>query len=429
MCLYYLNRVRRFSSFEAVGEATLTKILRAIGLMSGTSMDGIDLALVETDGESVLKRGPGLAVPYDPAFRERLRGALEDACGLGAADERPGSLAGVEEELTFKHADAVARYLEEYGWDAGDIDILGFHGQTVMHRPEDHLTVQLGDGALLADKTGIRTACDFRSRDVAAGGEGAPLVPVYHQALAGSTGLDLPICIVNIGGVANVTWIGEGDELLAFDTGPGNALIDDWMARHGAEPMDRDGKCALEGKLSEPRLARLLDNPYFAETPPKSLDRDAFSLDAVEGLSLEAGAATLTAFTALSIARADFHFPMPPKQWIITGGGARNPALMGELQKRLDGEVMAADKIACHNVTNDGDTDGETARDRATSAVASDVASDNWSSEFMEAEAFAYLAVRCLKDLPLTFPGTTGVARPMTGGKVVEPAIAGRSTH
>jgi len=381
--------------------------------MSGTSMDGIDLALIETDGEYKIKRGANMSVAYDAAFRERLGKALQDAALMASAEERPGILAPVERELTRKHAEAVNKFLNIRHLLKTDISLLGFHGQTVLHRPDEKLTVQLGLGEDLAQRTGIKTAYDFRQSDVAAGGQGAPLVPVYHQALVKSAGLDLPVAIVNLGGVGNVTYISDdnekGSELLAFDTGPGNALIDDWVMQHTGQPMDKDGEIAAKGTLSERVLSELLDNPYFSNPPPKSLDRNEFSLSPLKGMSLENGAKTLAAFTALSLARATSHFPKPPKTWIISGGGTKNPTLMAELEMRLDGNVIRADNVT-GRIKSGGAEAGDCCNLHSTTS--------GWSSEFMEAEAFAYMAVRSELGLPIAFPTTTGVPAPMTGGRI-----------
>ena len=377
--------------------------------MSGTSMDGIDIALIETDGESKIKRGANMSVPYEPVFRDRLAKAIEDAAEITDAGQRPGILSAVERELTFHHADAVRDFLIGRHLIARDISILGFHGQTVLHRPEKKLTVQLGQGDILAKRTGIETAFDFRRQDVEAGGEGAPLVPIYHQALVEAAGLQLPVAVVNLGGVGNVTYIGADKKILAFDTGPGNALIDDWVMGLTGEPMDKDGTIAAKGMPVEHVLRDLLDNPYFSRTPPKSLDRNEFSLAHLEDLSLENGARTLAAFTALSLEKAGQHFPEPPKAWIISGGGAKNPTLMAELENHLDGKVIKA-----QNVTN------AKSQDESSNSNCCNVQSamSGWSAEFMEAEAFAYLAVRVKRGLPITFPTTTGVSKPMTGGRI-----------
>lgn len=363
----------------------------AVGLMSGTSMDGIDAALIRSDGAAAVTAGGFVSLPYDNEMRGRLRAVLG---GKGAVAE-------VERELTLRHAEAVRRLLAEAALEPAAVRVVGFHGHTILHRPQERRTWQIGDGALLAAETGIDVVADLRSNDVALGGEGAPLVPLYQAALA--AGLARPLAVVNIGGVANVTWIGPGDligeedQVLAFDTGPGNALINDWVEQHGREPFDRDGALAAAGRVDGAILAALLDNRYFDRRPPKSLDRDDFSAAPVAGLALEDGAATLTAFTAATIARAAAHFPAPPRRWLITGGGRHNPTLMAALVERLATERLAAERLA---------------------APVEPVEAVGWQGDALEAQAFAYLALRSLAGLPLTLPTTTGVGRPASGGRL-----------
>ncbi len=280
------------------------------------------------------------------------------------------------------------RYLDTLPPDHRHIDVIGFHGHTLVHRPERHFTRQLGDGDRLAHALGVDTVYDFRSNDVAAGGEGAPFAPVYHRALARGTAQ--PAVFVNIGGVSNVTYV-DGDEMLAFDTGPGNALVDDWVHAYTGARYDANGALAARGHVHEAVLQQLLDNPYFARKPPKSLDRLDFSAAPVEGLSLEDGAATLTAFTAHAIARGAGHFPRPPAQWLVTGGGRHNRTLMQMLADCLAAPVQPVEAIGA-------DGDG------------------------LEAQAFAFMAVRTLLGLPISFPETTGVPAPMVGGRLVRAA-------
>jgi anhydro-N-acetylmuramic acid kinase len=364
--------------------------MKAIGMMSGTSMDGIDVALLDTDGEHVVELGPVASRPYARAERDLLRGALAEAVYLRDRDARPSILTEAEDLVTERHAEAVNTFLRENALRPEDIDIVGFHGQTVLHRPEERLTVQLGDGQRLADLTGIKVAYDFRANDVSRGGQGAPFVPVYHRALARASELTLPAAIVNIGGVANVTWIGADGDLVAFDTGPGNALIDDWVRQTTGESYDEGGALAAEGKADSKRLEKLLRDPYFLRKPPKSLDRNAFSLDAMAGLSPADGAATLTGFTAASLVMSIAHFPAPPHVYVVVGGGAHNATLMAALRSLLPGRLLGADELG-------------------------------WSADSIEAEAFAFLAVRSMLDLPLSFPGTTGVPEPVTGGLLAYP--------
>jgi anhydro-N-acetylmuramic acid kinase len=365
--------------------------MQAIGLMSGTSLDGVDIAAVSTDGERITALGPRGYRPYAEAERALLRQALAEATALDDRAARPGALARAEELVTAAHGEAVARFLAEH-----DIrpDIIGFHGQTVLHRPERRLTVQIGAGETLARLTGIPVAYDFRAADVAAGGQGAPLVPVFHRALAASLDRPRPLMVLNVGGVANVTWLGgEGDDPIACDTGPGNALIDDFMRARSGAAFDESGETAARGAVDEAWLARALADPFFAEPPPKSLDRNAFAanVETLDELSLEDGAATLAAFTAATVARIVEHLPRPPRSVIVAGGGARNRTLMHMLAERLaPATVETAEAVG-------------------------------WSADALEAQAFAFLAARHVRGLPITFPGTTGVARAMTGGVMARP--------
>ncbi len=373
------------------------KILTAIGLMSGTSMDGIDIALLNTDGERVVERGPKGIRAYPLAFRKELERALNDARQISEREERPGILAEIEAKLTDLHAEAVHAFIAENEFVAADIDLIGFHGQTVLHRPELRLTVQLGDGPGLAHATKIPVIYDMRANDMRHGGQGAPLVPVYHGALAAglpSELMELPVAFVNIGGIANITWVGRDGRVIAFDTGPGNALIDQWVQAAAGIPFDDNGMIAAEGTLLSEMLARYMDNPFFRQSIPKSLDRDDFLPPSLSEASLEDGARTLARVTAEAIYRALHHLPGPPRLWVVTGGGRRNSRIvsdLSELANNRDGaSVMLAEAVGL-----DGDA--------------------------MEAEAWAYLAVRSFSELPLTFPETTGCKKPITGGILARP--------
>ena len=360
--------------------------------MSGTSLDGVDVALIETDGERVAALGPAGYRPYSLEERALLRAALEQGAGLTSRTARPGVLAEAEAFVTRAHAEAVEEFLASEHIDKSGIAVVGFHGQTVLHKPAERLTIQIGDGAALAKRLGMTVVYDFRAADVAAGGQGAPLVPIFHQALARDLAHPHPIAVLNVGGVANVTWVDGGDPV-ACDTGPGNALIDDFMRARTGVPLDRDGDQAAHGKPDEAFVTNILKHAFFDMPCPKSLDRNAFAFANIglPDFSLENGAATLSALTAASVARIVKHLPQPPKAWIVAGGGARNPTLMCMLAERLKpATVETADAVG-------------------------------WQSQSIEAQAFAYLAVRTMNDMPITFPLTTGVSQPMRGGVVVRP--------
>ena len=298
-------------------------VMRALGMMSGTSLDGIDVGWIETDGEILRGLGPARTYAYTAEERALLAGALADARGLATRDDRPGRLGAAVELVTRRHFEAADAFFAETGTDPRSIDVIGFHGQTVFHDPARRLTVQIGDGDALASRLGIDVVWDMRAADVASGGQGAPLAPAYHNAIVKRSGVALPAGVVNIGGVANVTLIGPDGGLAAFDTGPGNALLDDWTFRHTGQAYDLDGALARSGQVSEPVIARLLDHPYFAAPPPKSLDRNAFSLARVDGLSAEDGAATLVAFTARTVAMGVSLADAQPSACFVTGRRAQ----------------------------------------------------------------------------------------------------------
>ena len=366
-------------------------MMTAVGLMSGTSLDGVDVALIETDGKQIKAFGPSGYRPYTDRERSLLLQALTEAVDLTKRDARPGILRDTERAVTIAHAEAIAIFTAQNRITPEDIDIVGFHGQTVLHRPERGLTVQIGDAAALAKAIHIPVMHDFRAADVAAGGQGAPFVPVYHRALAQSLEREGPIVVVNIGGVSNITYIDGSDVLIACDTGPGNALLDDFMFRTTKQRFDCEGRFAALGKADEAWIADALKLPFFALPPPKSLDRNDFASLQLEQKQPADGAATLTAFTAAAIARIVPLLPKTPRSWIVSGGGARNLTMMRMLREHLaPAPVEAADGLG-------------------------------WSADAIEAQAFGFLAARGLKGLPLSYPATTGVPMPMTGGVIARP--------
>ncbi len=371
----------------------MKKKYTAIGLMSGTSMDGVDVALIQTDGDEIfgLETMPTTFYPYNWEDRSLIKQTIE----IATEPPSPAWISQMKrctELVTDAHIMAVRQLIRTHRLNRADIDLIGFHGQTVLHQPEDHITIQLGDGKRLAQETGIDVIHNFRTNDVEQGGQGAPLVPVFHQALARASGISGNCVIVNIGGVANLTFISPHSGLLiAFDTGPGNALMDDLMLQETGQGFDQDGACARKGKVNRGCLKSYLSHDFFKQDGAKSLDRNAFSLsDLVDkGVGLEDGMATLCEFTAQSIADTANLLPQPARDWIITGGGTKNSFLMERLCVLSDCKVSRAEDFG-------------------------------WNSDFMEAQAFAFLAVLHVLGKPQTFPDTTGIFEPMTGGEWVQ---------
>jgi anhydro-N-acetylmuramic acid kinase len=361
------------------------KPVMAIGIMSGTSMDGIDVAALTTDGLDHVVLGPSATFDYPETLRSDLLAHLAEA-GRFETESFPE----LEAAVTEAHADAALRFIHSFGIVRDDVAVIGMHGQTMLHRPERRFTCQLGNGQQAANRTGLPVVCRFRHADVAAGGQGAPLVPVFHRALAAQ--MKGPIMVLNLGGVANVTYI-DGDTLIAFDTGPASALIDDFMRRRRGVAMDRGGELAAAGQADQKVLGALLSHSYFARKPPKSLDRNDFHTwsSAIDGLSDADGAATLTRFTVESVTAALRHVPCAPRRWLVTGGGRHNCAIMVGLEQALAVTVDPVEAVG-------------------------------WDGNGMEAHCFGYLAVRSLRGQPLSFPGTTGVPRPMPGGELFRPA-------
>ncbi len=358
----------------------MTETLRAVGVISGTSMDAIDVAVLESDGQRMVRTLGGGATPYPPALREELQAVIADPPRAEAGD-----LASLDIRITEVFAEAIRQVLTGLDIPLDRVDLVGFHGQTVFHRPERRLTRQLGDGARLARALGRPVVNRFRHADVAAGGQGAPLVPLYHAALAAA--LEQPLVVLNLGGVANITYL-DGQCILACDTGPASALIDDAMLRHFQLPFDRDGAVARQGRIDRPMLMSWMAHPFFSLPPPKSLDRNDFHrlAQAAIGLPPADEIATLTAFTIAATAAISAHLPHPAKRWLVTGGGRNNRALMAGLAEALGVPVEPVEAAG-------------------------------WNGDLLEAECFAYLAIRSRLGLPLSLPETTGVPRPMPGGE------------
>lgn len=367
--------------------------------MSGTSLDGIDLALTRTDGVAVVELGPGRTFPYSPSARSQLMAATELAREIPTATlaDRsvwPEQLRQAETLVTELNAEHILSVVAECGERPR---LVGFHGQTVVHRPDERLTVQLGNGLELAQAVGIPVVSNFRVADMVAGGQGAPLAPFFHHALSATLGFGHPWAALNLGGVANVTLVDptlpdptSPGAVLAFDTGPGCGMVDSWMELHTGQGVDRDGECAARGTVDQEVLNSYLSHPYFTMAPPKSLDRGTFRPLAADSLSLEDGAATLTAFTGAAVGLAAKSFPVQPSEWLVVGGGRHNVELMRLLTMEVPGRVQLAEAMGING-------------------------------DMVEAYAFAYLAERSVRSLPITAPGITGCTFPVTGGELAAP--------
>jgi len=371
----------------------------SVGLMTGTVLDGyIDVALLKSDGERVYEFGPYSLEPYDKGIVELLQQSLAAALEWQFNGAEPAIFAKVEQLVTEQQTSAVLNVLQRAGLTTSQVSVVGFHGQSVLHRAPSNgqpgRTRQLGDGQLMANKLGVPVAWDFRSADVAAGGQGAPLAPVYHQALLrrGTTEAELGsrVAVLNLGGVANISWWDGNDQLVAFDTGPANAPVNDWVAQHTNEKMDVDGKIAANGNVDNTVLTTLLEHPYLVTRPPKSLDRFDFSASMAQGQNLENGAALLTAFSAAAVGKALDLLPVRPTTLVLCGGGRHNPTLVKAIEHYAGVASVNADDIG-------------------------------WRGDAIEAECFAFLAERVVRNLPLSFPSTTGVREPTIGGLLSYP--------
>lgn len=365
-----------------------------LGFMTGTSLDAVDMAVLETDGVTIQAFGPAGERKIGDAFRDVLIETTKQALAWDRETPQPAIFRHTAEMIAEEHFAAAEGFLQAHDLSWPDLDLIGMHGQTVLHeRPRDGRcgrTVQLGDAETLARLTGRPVAHDFRSADIAAGGEGAPITPAYHVARARASGLAPPLAVLNVGGVANVTfWAGE-DRFTAFDTGPGNGMLDLLMQSRRAGRYDAGGNYASVGRVDEGVLRALLAHPYFDAPPPKSLDRFDFSLEPLEPLQLEDAAATLVAFTAEAAKLALVHAPAEPAEVIVTGGGRHNPEIMKALSERLPTPVRPAED-------------------------------HSWRGDSIEAEAIAFLAARVQRGLPITWPSTTGVAAPLAGGRIIRP--------
>ncbi len=383
------------ASYRALAMA-VKAMMRVLGFMTGTSLDAVDMAVVETDGDAILGFGPAGERKLEASTRALVEAAIVAGRAWAWNAPQPSAFGVAARAVAEAHLVAARAFMASKGLSASDFDLAGVHGQTVLHEPPgparaEGRTVQLIDAQYLADALGIAVAHDFRTADVAAGGQGAPLAPVYHAALARWSALEAPVAVLNLGGVGNVTLIGPDGALEAHDTGPANGMIDLWVQARTQGRCDEGGVLARAGRVDQAVLADYLAHPYFQTRGPKSLDRFDFSLEPVEKLSLEDGAATLTAFAAESVAVGLAALNHRPARVIVCGGGRHNPALMDAIASRVPSDVQTAEAVG-------------------------------WRGDSIEAEAFAYLAARTAARLPISFPATTGAPSAITGGRIVHPA-------
>lgn len=369
-------------------------MMKVLGFMTGTSLDGVDMAVLDTDGETLVTFGPWSESPMPADTRKILEATIKTALTWPRGEAEPAIFNEARQAIVDCHLKAAQAFLAHNGLAFGDFDVLGVHGQTVLHeRPMNGVngrTVQLFDGQAFADATGVPVVCDFRQADIEAGGEAAPLMPVYHRALVQNAGLELPLLVVNLGGVANITAIDERG-LTALDTGPANGLMDQWMRHHDRGDFDHEGRIAAGGKVHADKVDAYMAHDYFKASAPKSLDRYDFNLQVIEGLSFEDGLATLSAFTLQSLLAGIDLIGAKPKTVVLAGGGRHNLHLVNQITAALSpAKVVLAEEL-------------------------------DWRGGALEAEGFAYMAVRSLKGLPISFPGTTGVKMPLTGGKISYP--------
>ena len=358
-----------------------SKYSLAIGLMSGTSLDGVDAALIKVEGGKTDSFGRAVFLPYHDDDKIIFKSALKEAALLKKICQNNPIINDAETRITALHIEAILILLAKNNLQAGDIKVVGFHGQTILHMPDKALTWQIGLGGLLAKTIKIPVVNDFRTFDVLNGGQGAPLVPIYHLALMNSLKNPIyPAAVLNLGGVGNVTYISgaEPEEMIAFDTGAGNALLDDYVSLNGRGDMDVDGAFSASGRVNEKLLTRWLSHPFFTLKAPKSLDRNSFNLTGLDEMLFEDSAATIAAFTCHSVKIAEGLFPEIPAVWYVTGGGRHNKFMMSLLQNLLEGRVKKIEEI-------------------------------NGCGDRLEAEAFAYLALLILEERPISFPKTTGI--------------------
>jgi len=369
----------------------MKNLITSIGLMSGTSCDGVDASIIKSDGENEVHFIGNYFLPYEDVVKSKIRNLKEKINLILDIETNTAELNDLQKEITFLHAKIVDLIIKKFELSRSDIDLIGFHGHTIFHSFREKKTKQIGDGRLLSQLTGFSVVCNFREHDIKNGGQGAPLVPIFHKTLQTKLRLKLPLVFLNIGGISNLTHLNKRREMASFDSGPGNFLIDKILQIKSKDKIqfDEGGMIAFRGIVDKNILDSYLSDPYYEALPPKSLDVNDFSLSPLRSLNLEDSVATLSELTSITIVSALNFFNTKPIEIILCGGGRKNKYISERIKKLSNIEVSNID-----NYKINGD--------------------------FIESQAFAYLAIRSFLKKNITFPETTGVSRPISGGDFIE---------
>ena len=369
----------------------MKKLITAIGLMSGTSCDGIDASIIESDGENDLNLIGNYFFPYEEESRFKIRKLKEKIDKVVDLEINKGEINDLEKKITSLHSKAINLLLEKLDINKSEIDLVGLHGHTIFHSFQSKKTKQLSDGKALSAMTGLNVIYDFRENDLRNGGQGAPLVPIFHKLLQKKLELKLPVVFVNIGGISNITYLDKNDEMISFDSGPGNFLIDKLLQLKSNDKIqfDKNGDLAFKGRIDKSILDNYLSDPYYKTLPPKSLDVNDFNLSPVREISLQNSITTLSELTSVTIVNSLNFFLHRPQKIILCGGGRKNRYIYEQIAKKSNISTTSIDHYKLNG-------------------------------DFIESQAFAYLAIRSFLKKPISFPKTTGVSKPMTGGKLIK---------
>ena len=365
----------------------MNKNLHSIGLMSGTSMDGVDASIIKSDGEQFIEIIENIYLKYDNQLKLELKKVVDSCKTKEDFNKYSKNIKEIEKKITMKHAEACKKIMEKK--QGLKIDVIGFHGQTILHKPHKGYSIQIGDSNLLLNLTKVSIVSDFRNNDILNGGQGAPLTPLYHKLISLKIKSKFPIAFINIGGITNITYLENKNKIESFDSGPGNFLIDAWVKSRSKLDYDDKGKLAQLGTINENILKDFLSKPYYKEKFPKSLDVKEFNLNNIKKLTLEDGCSTLSMLTVKSICMAINSFKKKPGTIIFSGGGRKNKFIINSIKKILNKSVSLIDEF-------------------------------NFDGDFIESQAFAYLAIRSYLNKFITLPSTTGVKKPCKGGKILK---------